>query len=51
MRSETEIKLDDLLELLSKAHFKKQRKKIERIRPKIIEAMVKFQKEQGEKKK
>ena len=51
MRTKTEIKLDDLIGLLTKAVYKENQKKVERLRPKIVEAVNAFQKEQGEKKK
>ena len=51
MRTKTEIKLDALFEQLSKAVYKQNKKKVERLRPKIVRAMNAFQKEQGEKKK
>ena len=49
--SETEKRLDDLLGLLTKAVYKQNQKKVEKLRPQIVEAMNAFQKEQGEKKK
>ena len=49
--SETEKKLDDLLGLLSKAVYKQNKKKVEKFRPKIIEAMNAFHAEEDERKK
>ena len=51
MRSETQIKLDDLLGLLSEAVHDKDQKKQEQLRPKIIKAMNAFHLEEDEKKK
>ena len=47
----TEGKLDALFEQLTKAVYKQNKKKVEKLRPQIVEAMNAFQKEQGEKKK
>ena len=47
MRSKTEIKLDELLGLLSKAVYKENQKKVEKLRPQIVRAMNAFQKEEG----
>ena len=49
--SETEKKLDDLLGLLSKAVYKQNKKKVERLRPKIVAIMKQFHAEEDEKKK
>ena len=51
MRTKTEIKLDDLIGLLTKGVYKQNKKKVEKLRPQIVELMNAFQKEQGEKKK
>ena len=42
----TEGKLDALLEQLSKAVYKENQKKVEKLRPQIVEAVNAFQKEQ-----
>ena len=50
-RSETQIKLDDLLGLLSEAVYDQDQKKIEQLRPKITKLMKAFHAEEDEKKK
>ena len=51
MRSETQIKLDDLLGLLSDAVYEQDQKKVEQLRPKITRAMKAFHLEEDERKK